>query len=224
MSKFIVGLDLGQAQDYTALCVVERVTYNVPLEEQPKGYMRYLMPAPKTPLPHYHCRHLERFSLGTRYPAIVDSVAKMLETPELEDAALVVDGTGVGRAVLDMFVEAGLNPIAITITGGDSVVRDGSYYRVPKRDLVGAVQVPLQDKRLKFAEGLPLASTLIDEMLNFRVKITDSAHDTYGAWREGTHDDLILAVMMATWWAQENEKGWTPEVQAQLINSFRWQG
>jgi hypothetical protein len=222
MNSFVIGVDLGQAQDYTAVCVVEHIRHKAPTEPDYMGRYRSTQVIPPS---DFHCRHLARFALGTRYPAIVDDVAKMLANPVLEGATLVVDGTGVGRAVIDMFVTAGMNPIAITITGGDAVTRDGSYYRVPKRDLVGAVQVPLQAKRLKFAESLPLASTLVDEMLAFRVKITETAHDTYGSWREGSHDDLILSVMMATWWIQEQEKNtWSPEQQAEMINAFGWQG
>lgn len=201
MSSFVVGLDLGQAADYTALAVVEIVEQNV-LEKVVRrveglhtvGYESVAQPA------HFHCRHLERFALGVRYPAIVDSVASMLATPQLRGASLVVDGTGVGRPVVDMFREAGMKPVPVTITGGVAESRSDGYWHVPKRNLVGAVQAPLQDGRLKFAEGMALVPTLVQEMLNFQVKITTSANDTYGAWREGTHDDLILAVMLAAWW------------------------
>ena len=27
-----------------------------------------------------------------------------------------------------------------------------------------------------------------------------TAHDSYGAWREGAHDDMVLAVAIAVWW------------------------
>lgn len=40
---------------------------------------------------------------------------------------------------------------------------------------------------------------LINELLSFKVKITPNAHDTYGTWREGVHDDLVLAVALAYW-------------------------
>lgn len=59
---------------------------------------------------------------------------------------------------------------------------------------------PLQNGQLKIAEGLALRDTLIKEMLNFRVKINVStAHDSYEAWREGDHADLVLSVAMACW-------------------------
>ncbi len=91
---------------------------------------------------------------------------------------------------------------AVTITGGITPSRDSDGYRVPKRDLVSTLQVLLQTQRLKVAQGLPDAAVLVQELLNFQVKITDAANDTYGAWREGTHDDLVLAVALAVWDAE----------------------
>jgi hypothetical protein len=74
---------------------------------------------------------------------------------------------------------------------------------VPKRDLVGVVQVLLQTERLKFASEIPAVPMLVQELLAFRVKIDPlTAHDSYGAWREGAHDDLVLAVAVAAWYAQ----------------------
>ncbi len=58
----------------------------------------------------------------------------------------------------------------------------------------------LQTRTLRVARELPEAEILINELLNFEVKITAPANDTYGAWREGTHDDLVLAVAMVCWW------------------------
>ncbi len=38
---------------------------------------------------------------------------------------------------------------------------------------------------------LPEAALLVQELLNFQVKITAAGNDTYRAWREGQHDDLV---------------------------------
>lgn len=152
-------------------------------------------------------RHLHRYPLGTSYPEIVAGVRDMLHSPPLSDSrcALVVDATGVGQGVVDMLVKAGLGPIAVWITGGDKVNRgaDGSL-RVPKRDLVAAVQVLMQSERLKIARKLREAETLRQELQNFRVKIDPkTAHDSYSHWREGgMHDDLVLATAMACWFRQ----------------------
>jgi hypothetical protein len=76
-------------------------------------------------------------------------------------------------------------------------------YRVPKRDLVSAVQVLLQSERLKIVRSLPEAATLRSEFQNFRVKIDPrTAHDSYSHWREAEHDDLVLATALAAWFRQ----------------------
>ena len=46
------------------------------------------------------------------------------------------------------------------------------------------------------------------ELLGFRVKIDPTtAHDSYAAWREGAHDDLVLALALAVWHAREVGSG-----------------
>jgi hypothetical protein len=183
MPLYTVGLDLGQVSDPTALAVLEH--------RWDEGE------------PAFDCPHLRRWPLGTPYPDIVRDVAGVLRTPALGGAALVVDGTGVGRAVVDLFSAAGLAPVPVTIHGGEQVTADEQGgFRVPKRDLAGVLQVLLQGGRLRIARGLPAATLLAAELLNFRVKINlKTAHDTYEAWREGDHDDLVLAVALAAWHA-----------------------
>jgi hypothetical protein len=185
MLKFVVGVDLGQASDYTAISVLERLKID--------GRKEYT----------YHVRHLER-ARGEPYPSIVARVTKMVHSPMLEgNTELVIDQTGCGRPVFDMFEQAGLDAIGISIHGGDSVSHERDNWRVPKRDLVGVLQVLLQTGRLKVASKLALGPVLQEEMLNFKVKIDPAtAHDSYSAWREADHDDLVLSVAMAAWWGQ----------------------
>ena len=130
----------------------------------------------------------------------------MMRSPALAGGpALVIDQTGCGRPVFDMFQKARLKPIGVSIHGGDTVTRDGSTWKVPKRDLVGVLQVLLQTGRLKVASKLKLGSVLQAEMLNFKVKIDPvTAHDSYSAWRDNEHDDLVLATALACWWAEQN--------------------
>jgi hypothetical protein len=182
MIKYLLGLDLGQSQDYTALTITETV------------------PQPGGKAPHYHTRHIERFPLGTSYPAIVARLSEMVRRPPLVDNYLLVaDQTGVGRPVVDMLIAAGVRVVPVTITGGNEVTETDDGYHVPKRDLVSVLQVTLQTGRLQFAKGLPAVAQLVQELLEFQVKITASANDTYGAWREGTHDDLVLSLALALW-------------------------
>ncbi len=184
MTKFFMGIDLGQSQDYTAIVIMERL----------KAEKQYA----------YHVRHLERVR-GVPYPQIVITVARMMSSPELKgNAELVIDQTGCGRPVFDMFREAGLDPIGVSIHGGDSMTHEGRNWRVPKRDLVGSLQVLLQSSRPKVASKLDLGPILQAEMLNFKQKIDPiTAHDSYSAWREADHDDLVLAVALSSWWAEQ---------------------
>jgi hypothetical protein len=216
-------LDLGQLNDFTALAVAERVMQVPPrpaaLPWQPGHPLHDLAHrivdqpplAPLIPKASYQLRHLQRFPLKTSYPTVVEHVKALVQRPELqapeqqEDLALAVDHTGVGVAVFDMLQEAELPcPLyGVTIHGGDTVTRDGMHYRVPKRDLITLTQVLLQNERLKIAQGLPESSTLVKELLNYRVKIDPTtAHDSYNA-REGAHDDLVLAVALACWLGEE---------------------
>jgi hypothetical protein len=202
----LVSVDLGQQRDYTAISVTERVyvptgePYHPDENEWPRQKLST----------EYRVRHLERPALGTKYTKIVERITELISKVGGEPV-LVVDATGVGRPVVDMLwrdiseslerTDIRVTPGNITITGGDSASRgaDGGL-RVPKRDLVGAPLVLLQNGQLKIAEGLALRDTLVKELLNFRVKINIStAHDSYEAWREGDHDDLVLSVAMACW-------------------------
>lgn len=149
----------------------------------------------------YHVRHIERFELGTRYPDIVESISELLADPLLAGhSRLVVDGTGVGAPVVDMFLHRGLKPVPIYITGADRISYTGRITRVPKRDLVSVLQVLFQTRRLRIAPDLELASTLTTELTNFTAKITPSFHETFACWRENQHDDLVLALSIACWY------------------------
>lgn len=185
MADFILGLDLGQAKDYTAIGVLERHSNSW----EPTAY---------------HLRHLERPRLGTSYPAIVQRVAELLDAyPLYGCTALVVDATGVGAPVVDLLRQADLSPIALTITAGDAAVTRGSAWRVPKRELVSNLQVLFQSGRLKIAEAIPDAPVLVRELLAFRAKVSAAGADSYEAWRDGDHDDLVLAVAMAAYYGEQ---------------------
>jgi hypothetical protein len=79
---------------------------------------------------------------------------------------------------------------------------------VPKKELVGVLQVMLQARRIKVAPTLPEAATLVRELTTFQVKITPAANEVFGAWREGQHDDLVLAVAIAVWQAERALEAW----------------
>jgi len=180
---FFLGLDCGQAKDYSALSILRK-----------EGK-------------RYHIVHLERLELDMPYPQQIEKVFQIMNKKPLDKAnkTLAIDYTGVGRPVVDLAQDRGLNPIAIAISGGNAVTWDESRTKasVPKRDLVGTMQIFAQSDRLKVASGLRFGPVLAEELQNFKVKIDiRTAHDSYGSWREGSHDDLILATAIALWTAE----------------------
>ena len=111
----LVGLDLGQSADPTALVVLEKVviTHTLHKDVDPHckvdGEVAYSSST-------YNCRHLKRYPLGTPYPIMVKEVCGLFARPPMKGQRLVVDATGVGRPVVDMFRQ----PVALT----DNDVRD----------------------------------------------------------------------------------------------------
>jgi hypothetical protein len=72
---FFIGLDLGQASDYSALGVLERKEPEKPNPEKRVGEA----PAETNgQRPSYELRHLMRFSPGTSYPAVGQAVEELL--------------------------------------------------------------------------------------------------------------------------------------------------
>jgi hypothetical protein len=190
MSQFFSGIDLGQLTDYTALAVLERA-------ERVEG---------GKPVRCYTVRQLKRWPLRTPYPDIVSDVMKAFAAAPLSGSVLVVDRTGVGVGVYDYLKKA--QPAArlepVMITGGSATGRteDGAW-SVPKRELAGALLVLLGTRRLEVVPGLPLAKVLNRELANFKAKVNiATGHESFEAWREKDHDDLVLAVAMACWYAE----------------------
>ncbi len=66
---------------------------------------------------------------------------------------------------------------------------------MPKRVLVATTQLILQKKQFTFAGQLPQAATLVSEMEQFQLTVTEAMNDTYEG-RSGKHDDLLLAVVL----------------------------
>ncbi len=192
---FIVGVDLGQARDYTAICILERFEKLTGVAEKGRWTTRV----------RYEMPYLERPSLGTSYPAIIDRLKSLIaRLPPHERHRVLVDRTGCGRPVVDLMRKEKLEIVPVTIAFSGSV-SGGSYFgfTVPKRDLVSNLAILLQSDRLKIPRKLPEAPAMIEELQNFRIKFTRAGNDTYEAWRESDHDDLVLAAAMAAWFGEK---------------------
>jgi hypothetical protein len=209
---YILGIDLGKMADYTALVIA-----------QPN----------RDPKPIYDLRHIERVPLRTRYTDAAAHVAGIVADlrqpvrvqtstipgfPVFEDRrpemTVVLDYTGVGIAVAEIFLAAGIDcPIVlVTITSGGKPTWDEVGIHVPKADLVSVVQRCLQEERLRMPADDPTSDLLARELADFQAVIGRTGHVSYGVvadWRDGQHDDLVLATALAAWWGESRP---TPEI------------
>lgn len=206
MPDYLLGLDLGQSSDPTALSVLKRsllIDANGLPQRDHRGERLY----------QYVCSHLEQFRLGTSYTEIVAQVSALVHDPKVQPKPwLAIDATGVGRAVVDLFLNEPMpaRVVPITITAGDTLRRSrwnrsmATGHWVPKSDLVSAVQAALQSQRFKVVSNLKFADTLRKELIDFRIKVTKSAKETFSA-RQGAHDDLVLSIAMPLWLGTRRE-------------------
>ncbi len=166
MRRLTIGVDLGQANDPTAIAIAEDGR---------------------------HIRHLERVALGTPYPQVINRVRVLHDA--LPGCRLVVDRTGVGRAVVDAMEESGLAPIVVTITSGKSIRREGNRIWMPKRLLISPVVSALEAGTLRIAAGLSEGPALLRELQAFKVKRGEGGHLGYEG--KGEHDDFVIAVALS---------------------------
>ncbi|HVK13907.1 MAG TPA: hypothetical protein VM597_34510 [Gemmataceae bacterium] len=202
--SYVAGVSLGQASEATGFAVLER-----------RG-----PPAEAT----YAVRHLVRFPPGTPYAAVVGAVAEAFAEPPLRGSALLIDQTAVGRNIYDLFRNGntGAAVWGLAVTAGHSAGKDDRGGElVPKKDLVGVLQVLLQGKRLKVAQGLDMAATLADELQQFRMRTVPLTDDVV-EWRERPHDDLVLAVAVAAWQAERGPGFTVISIEGDPVPVRRW--
>src|SRR6185312_13620243 len=189
--KFVLAADLGQSNDPTAIAVLQHRTVK---------HLRYDGGLLKTISEHFDVRHLERLPLGLSYIEQRARVAQLLARPPLnEGCGFAIDNTGVGRAVGDLFDDAGLRPDKVTITSGSEQTCVGTrLWHVPKGVLISTLDARLHTGELRFAAELRDAPALAEELKDFRRHVSAAGRFTYEA-RTGKHDDLVLAVAIALW-------------------------
>ncbi len=207
-------MSLGHRHERTAISVTERAF--VPTGERfnqvtydERGWERYQTREHLST--EYRVRHLERHGPPSRYASVAGRVPEILM--ELgRQSILVVDITATGRPAYSLILSELSHALEGTslrfkhcpvtdsgLAGGVSQSPDVGQI-VPRRDLISATQILFDEGQLKIAEGLELAGTLRDELLAFKPKANKP--DDLEGWREGTDDDLVLAVAVSVWTAE----------------------
>lgn len=197
------SVDLGNIHDYTALSILRREPAGKPKNALPDT-PEYAIEKPSY-RSVYKLVWLERLPLGMDYPRIVERIAGMMKHRDLDrNCQLLVDATGVGLPIVQMMRNANLAPIGISITGGSVVTRNeaASGYNVPKGDLVSAMNLVFQSRRIRIPSNLPLKQEFMKELERFEIQIKKNA-TTYESAVASVHDDLVLSVAMGCWYAEK---------------------
>jgi hypothetical protein len=162
----VLGADIGQARDPTALALVEG----------------------------FDVLHLERLPLGTPYPEVAKRISTVAAAAG--DPLVAIDAGGVGRAVADLLREQGCWVLPVTSTGGKLVRRSTDTVSVPKEMLLGLLVAAVEQGRLRVARGCPAAAELLAELAAYRKRRDRRGRVRIEARGPGHHGDLAVAVAL----------------------------
>lgn len=206
----LMGVDLGKRQDYSAAITIERGLVEQDRDGLPESWahqQQKIIAAAR-----YDVIDIKRWDLGTDYLDVIPAVRKALWHPQLlHKTTLVVDATGVGEAVIEVMERLKMDPNGVMLTAGTSsrLDADTGLYHVAKQTLVTKIQLAFQGGRIKINPELELAGALEEELRKFTLKTTQARNDTYEAFSEKDHDDMVIALAIAIWFA---ESEWGTEV------------
>lgn len=192
-SDYVLGVDLGKTNDPAVFTAAKRTVWDDSGER-----VRYKLAL----------RVLHMVPLGTRYQDVVahlSDLVQFLYKSEGLAASVAVDITGVGEAVMELVRE---DPVlqgiswGVCISGGQNLRRDRLHPNdlvVPKKDLIGSLQVYLQDGLLVAHPSLPLLAEMRDQLLQFQEKRKARVTAFEGAG--DTHDDVVMSLASLCWLA-----------------------
>jgi hypothetical protein len=181
----LVGIDIGQRRDPTAICVAE-------LESRP---------GPTRAEIHFLIRHLDRLPLRTPYPEVARRLHDLCSGVAHRSGAsptVYVDATGVGLPVVDILKAAATNTrvVPVFFTHGDHRTEEKGEVLLGKAFLVSRLQALLQTGRLHLPRSAE-AGALAAELRDYEIKVSDDANERSGAFKVGSHDDLVTALGLA---------------------------
>ncbi len=191
-----MGLDIGRAQDYSALCILTRKWFTPHADNIDT----------KRLISRYYIMYLRRFNLNTPYEIIEQEVARLWKMPELMGSRnwALGDMTGVGAPIMEAIRKRHVPMIGIVITGGETVSQpEPNEYHVPKLALVTQLVRLAQTGRLKVMKGVKYQQELKEELGAFGYKIDkDTSNVSYESIKNAVHDDLAICVALAVWFAE----------------------
>jgi hypothetical protein len=198
-TRYLIGIDYGLLRDHTAICICEQVDEYDLIDDGFSGTKRH------NETKYLDCVMLRRLPLGHSYPRINEITCNIIrELPTLKGKPIILaDSTGVGRGPIEYLRKSGLRPfvVAITFTNGFAPNEISSTeLHIPKKDLVSATTLALQNGTLRIAADLEHGPLLQEELRNFTLKIRESGRQAFEAGRESVHDDITFSLMMCAFY------------------------
>lgn len=134
IDKWILSADLGQTGDPTAITVLRHQV--TPLENWTLIRERKCWKQEREET--IDALHIERLPLNMSYVDQVGHIKMLLARPPFDRTKpdFLIDATGVGKGVADLFDVLQPRPIRITISAGLEVNQHGDSYTVPKQELI----------------------------------------------------------------------------------------
>jgi len=165
--------------------------------------------------------YLDQWS-GLPYREMVDKCVRILGHRTLSNNCdLLVDATGVGDPIVEMFHEAGISVMPIIVTGGKGVrevyegfgsiiapasdrlrgLRVMKEIHVPKADMVAAGQIMLENRRVSIAKNIKWADELKRQLMHLSPKNTPAGNVRYESDDNSVNDDIAFCYILTAWWA-----------------------
>jgi hypothetical protein len=204
-SKYIhyyVGCDLGKKRDPSTLAVIEASHFS--------GKAMYLV------------SFLKRFNLSMLYTdisnklAAMDKQLKAIAAAQGKEAIItyILDSTGIGGPITETVAKQlpYAKILKVYITGGISTTtaQDDPYeYHVPKGQLISGLMAAFDSSTIYMSKQSKEINAILDELANFEIHISEAGRDAYNA-APSKHDDLVIALALAVWAADQMGDSSTP--------------
>lgn len=185
--RYWIGADLGQANDYSAVCVIK--DQQLPIYD---GIRVKLGPRERTVV------FADKFR-GVSYVDVVGYLIRLRNAPPFGGKSeLVTDGTSLGRVVSDMLWEQGIPHTAIQMTGGSDYNRKGRYCNASKTLMIENLAVLFAAGELTFAHDLPLRKEIEEDLASFTTQTTAAGNQIITQSRNASgHGDLGIGLIVA---------------------------
>jgi phage FluMu gp28-like protein len=184
--RYSVGLDVGgRGEDPSALCIVKSEC-----------------------LPYLTGRGWEQALCAPRYSVVYTETARLPEATDvidwtvsklrqLKNWRLTFDATGMGAPLVSMFEQAKVDALAVTMTAGAAITREGNRVRVSKNLLLENAAAKFETGELIIAHDLPEHLDLIREVSSVEFAQTSAGNLTLQSGGRGHHADRFVALCLA---------------------------